>query len=57
MKIRTEREKQNRIERKNVGGMGRYNILNERGREMCNGKVNRKRNKVNTDGNRGQEKD
>lgn len=37
--------------------MGSYNILNERGREMCNGKVNRKRNKVMTDGNRGQERE
>lgn len=32
-----------KIEENKVGEMGRFYILNERGREVCNGKVNGKR--------------
>lgn len=32
-----------KTDKNRVGATGRYNILNGRGREMCNGKVNRKR--------------
>lgn len=48
--IKTKREREKKcclktykIEKNKEEAMGRYNILKERGREMCNGKVNRKR--------------